>query len=261
MRALFLVFLLLFCLARPGSAAPVRILVCGGDSEWPPSSFFKRDKGRPTGEISGLSPDLLKRIFAGSEFEPVFTLQPWARCQRDVLKGDQQIAMGGTFNQDRLDHYLLSRRYFAVTPGYFYWKPFAPAGGFKVSSAQDLKKFRVCGMTGHNYEAIGLQPGEMDVGPGGYDAAVARLSHKRCDLFIENVEVVKGLVALGEPALQSKDLAARAVPGVAPLGVHFMISRASPHAQELLNRINERLEAMESSGELARLTERYLTRD
>lgn len=261
MRVLFLAIALLLVPLLPARAEPISVQVCGGDSEWPPSSFFRRDHGVPTREVAGLSPDVLMRIFAGTGFVPVFTLQPWARCQHDVENGSQEIAMGGTFNEERNKRYLLSRPYFSVTPGYFYWKPLAPAKGIRLASAADLAKYRLCGMTGHNYAALGLPEDQIETASSDYKAAVARLSHRRCDLFLENLEVVRGLAALGETALQDPNMVGRPVPGLAPITVHFMISRASGQGPILAALIEDKLRAMEKNGELTELAARYLPRN
>lgn len=257
MRALFLACLLLLLPPPPAWAAPIPVQVCGGDSEWPPSSFFRRDHGVPTREVTGLSPDVLARIFAGSGFAPVFTLQPWARCQHDVENGASDIAMGGTFNPERARRFLLSRPFFSLTPAYFYWKKAAPAGGIHLTSAAELGKYRLCGMTGHNYDAYGPQALHIDLGSGDYTATMARLSHGRCDLFLENLEVLQGLIALGQAGLGDADLIGQAVPGLAPVPVHFMVSRASQHGPALAALIEGKLAVLEKSGELAEIAARY----
>lgn len=257
MRAFFLAVLLLTAPLLSGHAAPIPVRVCGGDSEWPPSSFFRRDQGVPTREVAGLSPEVLTRIFAGSGYMPVFTLQPWARCQRGVENGLIDIAMGGIYSAERAQRFFLSRAYFSLTPAYFYWKPAAPAGGIRIESADDLGRYRLCGMTGHNYAIYRQKDDRIDLGSGDYRAAVARLSHRRCDLFMENLEVVRGLAALGEPRLDDANLVGRAVPGLPQVPVHFMISRASQQGPALAAHIEEKLAAMEKSGELAGIAARY----
>jgi hypothetical protein len=71
------------------------------------------------------------------------------------------------------------------------------------------------------------------------------------------VEVGRSLQLLGLLGEDGGRLQARLLPGLVPVPLHFMVSRAYPHAEQLLRQLDRQLELMERSGQLDALLARH----
>lgn len=241
-------------LAAGAQAAPTNTLhACGGQGEWPPSSYFKREGGIKTGHITGFSPDVLTHVFSGSPYKIEFALIPWGRCLAEVASGKTfQIAMGGTYNVERARQYQFSRPYLWLTPSYFFlpsvWRS-APT----IKSMADLKQYKLCGFLSYNYASLGLSTDDIDTGSNTLDAMMGRIKLRRCDMLIEYAEVVAGFARLGRFDTEPEPLTGHPVPGADRVALYFMLSRKADQMDKILALINQRLAELGKAGELGKM--------
>jgi polar amino acid transport system substrate-binding protein len=232
--------------------------ICEDGGEWPPYTYYHRINGKPTQLIRGYAVDVVDAIFAKAGITHTIELLPWARCQKEVEQGvAYQMALNASWNETRAKAYFLSRPYYRTTNYYFYSRRHHP-DGLPIAGVDDLKKFRVCGLFGYNYETYGLAPGSVDQGTRDFAALIAKLHAGRCDLFLEKYEIMAGFTAIGQPYLADKDLAGMPVPGMASTQFYIMISRRHEHGEQLIKLVNDGLNEMESSKQLDKLLRKYV---
>ncbi|HYD81951.1 MAG TPA: transporter substrate-binding domain-containing protein [Paucimonas sp.] len=234
------------------------IRICEDGSEWPPYTYYQRVNDKPTRLIRGFAVDVIETIFAKAGIDFYVEMLPWVRCQKEVEHGmAYQMALNSSWNEARAKTYFLSRPYYRTTNYYFYSRRHHPAG-LPIGSAEDLKKFRVCGIFGYNYETYGLPPGSVDQGARDFTSLLAKLHAGRCDLFVEKYEIMAGFSAIGQPYLADKDLGGKPVPGMPSTEFYMMISRRYEHGEHLLKLINDGLAEMEASKQLDKLLKKYV---
>ncbi len=235
----------MFCLMAAKVAAATGIVACGGDNGWPPSSYFGPPQHNNARPVLGYSPDVLHAVLSGSAFRPEFVLLPFRRCLSLAEQGRQvQVVMGATFSAERARLFLFSRRYLHLRPALFLWPGAAPS-------------LPLCGLIGFNYAPFGLKPGDVDEGSSSYLLVMKKLQAGRCRGFAEYAEVGRSLQWLGLLGEDGVRLQARLLPGLVPVPLHFMVSRAYTEAEALLRQVDRQLELMERSGQLDALLARH----
>jgi polar amino acid transport system substrate-binding protein len=238
-------FFFMFCLMAAKVAAATGIVACGGDNGWPPSSYFGPPQHNNARPVLGYSPDVLHAVLSSSAFRPEFVLLPFRRCLSLAEQGRQvQVVMGATFSAERARLFLFSRRYLHLRPALFLWPGAAPS-------------LPLCGLIGFNYAPFGLKPGDVDEGSSSYLLVMKKLQAGRCRGFAEYAEVGRSLQWLGLLGEDGVRLQARLLPGLVPVPLHFMVSRAYPEAEALLRQVDRQLELMERSGQLDALLARH----
>lgn len=256
-----IVFLLLSCLLAAHAAGldgQGKLKICDDDNGWPPYLF--QEPGKQSGQLTGYAADVLERIAHAQHLQYQIDLLPWERCLQSVRRGDYQMALNGSYSEQRDHDFLLTRPYYSTHSAYFYSRRQHP-GGIAIATLSDLKHYRVCGLHGYNYRTYGLGPGDVDDGAIHFPQLLAKLRANHCDLFIEKREVMAGF-ALTDP--QMHELMSGDWLGFAPLsdvpatGFHMMVSRAIPNGEALRQLLNQALDALDKQGDLARLEKHYL---
>lgn len=242
--------------AQAPSNGPV-VGVCDGAPEWPPFTYFRRVDGRPSTELTGFSVDVVSAIFERAKRPFRVELLPWRRCLTEVAQGSTyQVALEASSNPEREATYWLSRPFYRTTGHYFYSRQRFPSGP-EIAKAADLNRYRICGLLGFNYAMFGLDNQRVEQANGDHAALIRRLQSGRCDLFVEQIEVMVGYRILGQDLLADPDLGHQAVPGLPSTPFHMLVSRKIPQAQELLHLINTGLADLEARHELDRLWSKH----
>lgn len=234
-----------------------KIAICEDGSEWPPYTYFERREAKKTERIVGFAVDVVHDIFSRHGIAYSLELIPWARCQAEVKLGkNYQMALNLSYSEERSRSYLLSRPYYQTTNYYFYSRRQYPHG-LLIASAADLKKYAVCGLLGYNYAGYGLKAGEVDQQAKDFPMVIAKLHNRRCDLFVEKLEIMAGFLAIGETFTLDKDLGRAAIPGMESAPFHMAISPLMPQAALLRKLLDAELTQMENSGKLKALWQKY----
>ncbi len=221
------------------------VVACGGDNQWPPSSY--RLPGSSV--VQGYSPDVLRAALADRVGVEV-RLMPFARCLAAAEQGRQvQLVMAASYSPERAQRFLFTRSYLQLQPVQLtLTAPLAAA-----------TRLPWCGLNGFNYRAFGLSPAQVDAGSANYPDLLRKLQAGHCRGFVEYREVWQGLqklgvaVAAGNPLLVMKPL-----PDSSPVRVHFMISRQMAGAERLREQLDRALLRLEASGQLTPMLARHL---
>ena len=232
------------------------IAICDDENEWPPYSYFQRIDGRKTQVLTGYAVSVIKEIFNRRGIEYKIDLIPWPRCMAVTALGKEYgMLLNLSYNDDRARTFLFSRPYYATTAYYYYSRKSYPSG-LAIGGPQDIRKYRVCGVQGYNYEGYGMAPGQVDQGAKNFPALISKMQLGRCALFMEKDEVMTAYAAIGKNYLADPDIGKAPIPGIKPNLFYFGISRRHPQAEEIRAVIDEELLHMEANGRLAELLKR-----
>ncbi|MFC7419044.1 substrate-binding periplasmic protein [Iodobacter arcticus] len=216
------------------------VRVCGGQSEWPPSSYYVDAQNK---KIEGYSVDVLRGIFKSAGYQIEIQLLPWPRCLAEVQKGtDFQIAMATSRTAERETKFLFSQPYLYLTPGYIRHTKNATALG------NNIKK---CGINGFNYQAFNLASAtEIDSTANNYESVVNKLKVGRCDILLEYVEVAQALLRMERHGLQNKYFKVEKLNAAPPIAAHFIVGINSNQSKETIILLNNGLDLLEKNNKL-----------
>lgn len=232
------------------SSAPLHISICDDENEWPPYSYFQRVDGKKTDILTGYAVAVIGAIFTNRQIGHKIDMIPWPRCLAVVTIGKQYaMVLNMSHNAERAKNFLFSRPYYATTAYYYYSKRNNPKG-LQIFGPADIRKYRVCGVQGYNYEGYGMKPGEVDQGAKGFSALISKVQLGRCGVFLEKDEVMTAYAAIGKNYLADPDIGKAPIPGMKPNLFYFAISKRFERAEELRAIIDEELLHMEASGKL-----------
>jgi polar amino acid transport system substrate-binding protein len=243
-------------LHAPAAEAPasgISIAICDDENEWPPYSYYQRVDGKKTGVVTGFAVDVIDEIFRRRGVDYTIVLIPWTRCLAVAALGkDYGMVINLSYNAERTRNFLLSRPYYATSSYYYYSRRNHPAG-LSIAAPADIKKYRVCGVLGYNYEGYGLARGEVDQGARSFTALISKVKLGRCDLFLEKGEVMSGYAAIGKNYLADPDIGAAPIPGMKADLFYLGVSKRFARAEQVHAMLDEELQQMESSGRLVQL--------
>lgn len=231
------------------------IAICDDQNEWPPYIYFERKAdGSRTATATGYSVAVIDAIFARHGIKRELKMLPWARCIADLRDGSRaQLAMNITRSAERSPFLLFTRPYYTMRSHYFYSARKFPQG-LQIGALTDLRKYRICGLKGYNYERVPVQG--MDQGSKDYQSLVSKLHLGRCDIFVEQLEAMVGFGAIGQRHLDDPDLKHAQLPELETAAFSMGISRKYPHAAALQALLDGELQRMERSGELRAIWDR-----
>lgn len=244
-------------LAMPAGARaadpPRTVAICDDENEWPPYSYYQRTDGKKTPQLAGFAVDVVHYIFSRHDIRYTIDLIPWTRCMAVASLGKEYaMVLNLSYNAERKRRFLLSRPYYATTSYYYYSRRNYP-NGLAIRGLADLKKYRVCGVQGYNYEGYGMAAGEVDQGARSFSALISKVKLGRCSLFVEKNEIMNGYAAIGKDYLADPDIRRAPIPGMQPDLFYLGISRRAPQAGQLRALIDAELQHMEASGKLDEL--------
>jgi len=225
------------------------------DPDPPPWTYWLRDANNAkTTTYTGSSVETFSAAFKrlGHSVKFIGHL-PWARCLLMVQEGQIDFAMDAYHSPSRAQIFDYTRHYSTLTPQVFY-RAQQPV---VVSKMADLKRYKGCGMIGASYAHYGLEPEELDLGVNTYEALITKLKAGRCDYFVEELEVISGYKKLGRDLLADVELQHNAVADAAAPAKHLITAKGSV-ASKLIPKLNDTLEVMIRSGELARIWKKHM---
>lgn len=234
---------LLVFLTCPHAENQAPILVCGdpNPSEW--SEVKEKSTPKQNDEAYGVSADFVRATFAlmGKKFTLIGNL-PWKRCLNEVQNGHIDFAMGAYFNPERAKLFDYSIHYNTLTPQIFY----LTAVPVSVTQLSDLKNYHGCGIYGSSYAHYGLKSENLDLGAG-YDSLLRKMRARRCDYFVEELEIIASFKSFGKDILNDGDIRHVAAPW-ANSPSRYLVTQKNGRNSALLNQVNEALETLIKSG-------------
>ncbi len=260
----FLVLSLLFgCLgggatARAEGRSPTVVHICDDAGEWAPFTYRERSDAQSPGKITGFTVDVIASIFhqAGQRYR--ITLLPWKRCLAEVAEGRHfQMLLNASFNQERASHYLFSDPVYVTVPNYFYSKRAFPHG-LHIQAPSDFNHYRVCGLLGYNYRIYGLKENQIDTSTRTFRALIAKLRSNRCQVFIEQYEIIAGYsLAHDQDFLHQPWFGHAPLPYMRPTKFYMLFS-PNAEGRRLQGIVNQGLKSLRASGGLQAIRARYL---
>jgi len=252
---------LLLCL--PGlaqawtGANPVRL--CDDVNEWPPYTFQRRVNGDRRGELTGYTVELLRLIAQRRGFELRIEMLPWKRCVEAVRHGEILGFLNAIVTAERKVDFLISEPLYE-TRLLALWSRQQHPQGLRLTSQSDLAALRIGGVHGYSYSQLAeAEQARLQRAPH-YESLVQMLHRGRIDVALVNEGVMLGHAALGSPAFAaSAALGQTVLQDRLPSRFHLMFTRARPEGARLQALVNEELEALQRSGELARLRAQFLS--
>lgn len=245
-RAIFIVLLLYpaVCFA----AKPLR--ACGGQSEWPPSSYYA-DKQKRT--ITGYSADVLHKIFDNTAYQIEIQLLPWPRCLAEVQNGENyQIAMAVSRTPERETKFIFSTPYLFLTPGSVSLNSQHPRQG-------NISTLSKCGINGFNYNPYDMfNSKDIDTTANNYESVIKKLIIGRCDYLLEYTEVAQSLIRLEEYGFTKGTFKIEKILGAKLVPAHFAIGENAPDSKKILAMVNEKLIQLEKKGKLKSLINKHM---
>ena len=244
-RAIYISYLLLdFCLGIAlmlinlplRAEIPKQLAICDIGGEYPPFSYYKRENGQPSGEVTGFAVDYVRAILRAHDISATVDLIPWKRCQAEVVTGRYAMLLSAANNPERERVYLISKTYYAVHEIYFYAKdkPFP-----KLENVDNMRRLKICGQSGFTYLRYGLRDEEIETMAKNFPQAMEMLKAHRCDIVLGRLEVAAGYqYTNGIDYTQSADFGWAMLKGMEPTAFHIMVSRNLPYSAELLDLIN-----------------------
>lgn len=215
------------------------IAFCHDNQNRPPSLYFAH------GRWQGHDMDVLNQLFASSERDFHLEALPWQRCMQSTAKGENhQVVLSATYSARRAQRYYFSDSYYSLAPGYLY----TTADGRSppdISRPSDFFRYRVCGMSGFNYDGFGIANAQMDRGAKDLPQLIAKLVAGRCDIALTQHDVAQALKH--RHRLPWPDgLALRKVPHTRPVRYYMMVSRQAPNARQILHFINRGIQRLDT---------------
>ena len=245
-------------LAPPPLSPIVRI--CENDDSYPPFRWRTIDQDGVK-RSHGFGIQLISDILYRHNWRFSIDFLPIKRCLREVQTGENyHLILSSSANPERQANYRLSHPYYHVKFHAFYLKKRFP-DGLKITNAEALKKYRLCGVSGHNFSMFDIPVEHFDMGAANIPSAIEKLKKGRCDIFPYNIEVVRGYKFIGWDLGQELEIQHTPLTYIQPWPVVMLISPNVPFAAELQQVINEELQQMEKSGELAQRMEKLLATD
>ncbi|MDP2371706.1 substrate-binding periplasmic protein [Rhodoferax sp.] len=239
-------------LAHVGSArADQALLICDDAAGWPPYTFV--DPKNPD-KIVGASKDLIFGILERAGYAPQITLLPWKRCLAQVESGQVTMLLNASFSEERAQKFLMTRPYYRLHSVLFYRTSKYPSPP-KLTTVQDMKSYRYCGLHGYNYTMYDIPKSQLDTGAKDEVSRFAMLKRDRCDFVLGDVEVLQAFSAMGQ--LDLDGTSHLPIPGVKPKEFHAMVSKALVDADKLLKILDDGIVAAKADKSYAKIFNRY----
>ena len=220
-----------------------------------PWIYWKRDEhGQPTKQAVGASLDIVRAAFGRANIQVEFTGEfPWTRCVALVEAGKIDFAMDAYFDDERKKRFDFSAHYFLMTPRIYT----RTADNLVIKHISELKSLKGCGVLGASYGYIDMKAEELDLGIG-YDSLFRKLKAKRCDYFVEELEVMIAMKINGKLPFDDNEVTNSPAYGVKSPSRHLMTQKNSA-AAKLLPQFNIELNKIIQSGEAARIWKSHST--
>lgn len=256
-----IILLLLISITLIYAKEPVE--VCTDNSDWAPYTYYERNaSGEKTDKFIGASIEALDMVSKKENI--IFNIQgyPWKRCLKSVeLFGNVkkfEAFMDGTSNKSREEKYLRTEPFYANISGVFYSKDRFPKG-LTIKNAKDLDPYKICGVHGFNYTenvSWGMK-NEIDTTAKSISSVLKKVSLGRCDVFVSSLEPILGKELLDNNTIP-ENVHYTSIKNNPKSYYYFWISKQSPRAEELRDKINKAMNTLKKDGTWETIYKRYI---
>lgn len=232
-----------------GASAQQALTACA--SHTPPFLMFER--GAP---VAGFSYELLQWVSkqVGRELRVIEV--PWTRCLNEVKAGRIDLVIDAYEDADRRKSYLYSSPYHTLTPQIFY-RVASRNEMTRVTSVQDLAKYKGCGVRDFTYEHYDLDASKLDLGAADDQRMLQKLKAGYCDYAVEELEYIVGGRASTAMWPDESDLDSFRPTWARGPKVHFLTGKRNGGALALLAKVDQAIASAEKSGLSGALRKKY----
>jgi len=246
-------------IASDASPSAEKVIIClDSETEWPPYSYHPLGED---GEVDssrhvGASVDLIEKVFSVIDIDFEVRQMPWPRVLA-ALKGIDgtelcEVTWDTSVNEERLSWLMFTEPIYKIHSGGFYNKEKLPDLDSFWGLAQ-LFSYNMCGIRGYDYSPI---DGLLSTLVAREQQALDLVALGRCDIFVSTIEPIVygaklGLYKMDENTVH---LIGKGFDRI----MHAAVSKASPRAKELHNKISNVLGQLRKSGEIERIFVKYL---
>ncbi len=242
-------WLLLGCVGWARAGQPLSI--CDDGAGWPPYTFV--DPKHPD-HIIGASKDLIFGVLERAGYAPHIALLPWKRCLAQVESGQTAMLLNASFSPERAEKFLMTKPYYSLHSVLFYRTSKYPSPP-TLTTVQDLKLYRYCGLHGYNYTMYDIPKSQLDTGAKDEASRFEMLKRDRCDFVLGDVELLHAFSSMGQ--LNLDGTGHLPIPGATPKEFHAMVSRALVDGDKLLRILDDGIAAAKADKTYAKIFSRY----
>lgn len=236
------------------------VKVCDDTSPWPPFSYpAPIQKGQITIRYTGAMVEFLEVLFAEINLEYTLKHKPWKRCLEELKNSsgpdDIEIVINASSNPERVKNYHVSKPIYHLNPGVFYSIHRYPKG-LDLKSPGDLKKYKICGVRGYNYQEYGLVDSDLFFVSGTLKKILKMVGTGRCEVVVSSIEPVLGSKLFGDSILPNNVRIIK-IPYSKASPFHLLIARNSSRGLRLLEQMNFAIDKLMKDGTWARIMNKY----
>jgi polar amino acid transport system substrate-binding protein len=183
------------------------------------------------------------------------TLLPWEKCLNEVAYGQEYaLLMNATYSDERAQNYLFSKPYYTLNGALLYLTSRFPEKP-KITTINDMKQYKYCGLQGYNYIMYDLPSSKLDNSAINEKHVLAKLRAGDCDFILADQNITKVFAALGHINLIGTD--SIPVPEAKPKDFYILISKTNKNGPALQKSINDGLDAIRADGTYDKIMMKY----
>ncbi|MBF0206662.1 MAG: transporter substrate-binding domain-containing protein [Oligoflexia bacterium] len=234
---------------RPALAQnPDEVTIAWEEDPKPPYLLIDANK-----KLSGIAVDSIEEILKRNKIGFVHTIFPWKRCLQEIEKKQIDLVPNSSYKIERAQFAHFTKPLYATHLVFFYLKkefPLPPV----VSTIEDLKKLKIGGISGFNYEQYEGKI-SIDTGSSSREALISKLKSKRFDLALEQKEVVLHLKKEGKVDLEDVEMVPDAFK---PKREFHILVIKNAKGLKLVKILDEGIEQLEKDGTATKIRQKYL---
>jgi len=171
--------------------------------------------------------------------QPEYRFYPWPRCYDSVIKGRVWAAFPYSYTEERAKQVMYSDTISCSKTVFFYYEKEKSGTQYQYGSLEDLKKYKIGGVSGYFYEESFKDSG-LDVDYVNKEiSGLEKLRMGRIDLMPINDLVGRNLIKTHFPDDAEKF---KSLPkSLSVNSLHLIVSKELPRSLELLKRFNATL--------------------
>jgi len=252
----------------PLLAKDTKVRICNDSGEWAPYFYYQRDiNGDKTDKLVGATVDSLDAIFKIIGLEYEFELLPWKRCLAHVERFDKvqnfEMFSEAGVNEWRKQRYIHTKEPVYGRTNVFYYNNEKFPKGLDIKTVKDMEKYKICvgrGLSFERYIKAGLDPKLVDTShKTEYIDIIRKISLGYCDIMPANLAIIEGGVKIKQFKLPSNISYTKDTTINSPFFYHYWISKKSPRATKLKNKIDEAIRTLKENGQWEKIYKKYLS--
>ena len=189
----------------------------------------------------GASAEIVTEILKRAGYTAKITLLPWKRCLFEVEEGRMAMLLDASYNEERAQKYLISKPLYSLHSALYYMRSRYQSPP-KLSSVDDMKQYKYCGLFGYNYTMYALPETQLDTAATSEVVRFKMLRGGRCDFVLGDTELLRAFAAMGQLDLDGTDYIP--IPDAKPKEFHIMATKKTAEGSKLVKLIDDGIAAM-----------------